>query len=512
MKTPRVHKKLLSVLGRRPKHTTPRKPEMDVALADGLTGSRFLHGALVAAVEAFPQTFAPNTVASDAKAFRADLVQASARFEALRIESPERFAIAKFLAEWAADRMVFRDEAGTTPLADFLAAAGDDGATLREVSRGERPDPAGWMAVPFQAGVFRGAEVAKLAEKLYRAHEMSTDAHEALKRAAAKGEAGFPLKGARFAILGAGAELAPTALLLEGGADVLWIDRAEPEPWLQASFGSRPVAGRLFVSEGGACLLSKPREALAAIRAFYDTGDKTPVHLGLFAYAPGSGRELRLTGAMDQIVRALEPASVASISMYVSPTTPGEVTAEDQAISERRLTHPPLWQRSLLAVGGLGGPPFSKGPRGDKAVAHAVVMLQGPTYLAAQYLSKMMAAEALAHEAAGSDSSRSGLRVSANVAGITNTRSLEHPLFQAAFVGAPSLGVHIFKSETTRTLSAILMLEDIFGVEAPALDVMARRQIHGGVYTHPFLFERTIRVGAVIGLSKKPKLILKMKR
>jgi hypothetical protein len=48
---------------------------------------------------------------------------------------------------------------------------------------------------------------------------------------------------------------------------------------------------------------------------------------------------------------------------------------------------------------------------------------------------------------------REPVTLSTNVAGITRTRSMAHPIFQAAFADAPSFGVRIFDPETTRALS-----------------------------------------------------------
>src|SRR5690606_38301866 len=53
------------------------------------------------------------------------------------------------------------------------------------------------------------------------------------------------LRGEQFALLGAGAELAPTQLLLASGAEVLWVDVRDPVENLSRS------AGTLRYSPGG---------------------------------------------------------------------------------------------------------------------------------------------------------------------------------------------------------------------------------------------------------------------
>jgi hypothetical protein len=113
------------------------------------------------------------------------------------------------------------------------------------------------------------------------------------------------------------------------------------------------------------------------------------------------------------------------------------------------------------------------------------------------------------------------IAVSANVAGITRTRSLSHPLFDAAFLGADKFGVRIFDPATTRALSGLLMLHDLLNPNAPGaagrhVDApqdkatgLLSQQIHGGIYTLPFVLEGVIRAAAVAGLASQPSLLLK---
>jgi hypothetical protein len=117
------------------------------------------------------------------------------------------------------------------------------------------------------------------------------------------------------------------------------------------------------------------------------------------------------------------------------------------------------------------------------------------------------------------DESARPITVSANVAGITRTRSLSHPLFELAFSGADKFGVRIFEPETTRALNGLLMLHDLLNPEAPgaaAAPVASSRdkaaallsqQIHGGIYTLPWVLEGVIRAAAVLGLSSRPSLL-----
>ncbi|MFZ5439576.1 MAG: hypothetical protein ACOZQL_06190, partial [Myxococcota bacterium] len=138
-------------------------------------------------------------------------------------------------------------------------------------------------------------------------------------------------------------------------------------------------------------------------------------------------------------------------------------------------------------------------------------------YQAAQYLTKIISGEVLATSGLGGQP----ITLSANVAGITNTRSLSHPLFQAGFEGAPLFGVRIFEPTTTRALAGLLMLHDLLNPDAPGAAARPFRseleraravrseQLHGGVYDLPWQFESAVRSAAVIGLGKRPGLLFK---
>ena len=153
---------------------------------------------------------------------------------------------------------------------------------------------------------------------------------------------------------------------------------------------------------------------------------------------------------------------------------------------------------------------------GATTVSRSVVSLQGAAYQAAQYLAKMMTAEALLADGIAGQA----VSISANVAGITATRSLLHPLFQAGFLGAPRFGIEIYEPATTRAISGLLMLHDVLDPQAPGAAArshepllpraksVAAQSIHGGTRSLPWGLEATIRVGALIGLGKRPKLLV----
>lgn len=443
------------------------------------TGSGLLHRLLTEVAGEFPDLAAAKLPPS-AGVFKRTYGDAMARFEAARVASPHRIDIARALTERTARAMAV-PAPSTTPDADL------------EVTRGAA-SPGLRIEVPFEGRVHRGAEVLALIDRLHDDHHLTSAARAGLRWIVSlvQERGALDLRGHKFAVLGAAAELSPAPLLLQAGASVLWIDPKRPEA---------PVAGTLTYAPGACDLLGDPQRVIRAIRRFAD-GER--VHLGMFAYAPGKGRELRLAEAMNAIAVELGRDVVRSLSSFVSPTSPGELQPEDAAVVETRRARPKAWQRALSFVGVLKGPGHYG--HGAHAAARAVISLQGANYQAAQYVSKMLRAEVFAHD---------GFRVSANVAGISRTRSLQHPLFQAAFEGAPAFGVRIFDADTTRALATLLMLHDLLRPTVTTGTALTRAhdvhsaQIHGGVYTLPWQFEAAVRAAAVLGAARRPSLVLR---
>jgi hypothetical protein len=465
-----------------------------VQLPADTTASGLLHRLLVAARDRF-ESLAVVDVPEDPRVFRRTFGNVLPLFEAARAAAADRSAIARRMTLEAAGELVYcRDDGSDVPLAEHLAGAA---APLPvEVVEGTSNGRLG-VCIPLDDGDHRGDEADEVVSGLADAHHMTRPAAEAIRWAIRRGADGLDLSGMRFAVLGAAAELAPTRLLLRAGADVLWIDIKPPD--LRAD----TFSGRLHVPTGGADLLTQPAEIVATIEAF---AGQDPVHIGMFAYAAGEGREWRLESAMNAIARALPRDAVASVGIYVSPTSAAVVDPLDVAFGERRREQAPRWQRALGRAGALG-PPVAE--HREVAVSRAIVPIQGASYQAAQYIAKSLVAEAFA-------TSKRVPVVSANVAGITNTGSMGLPVFQAAFLGAAVFGVRIFRSESTRWLSGLLLLHDILNDDArPAPDdpaALFTRQIHGGVHAMAWSLDDAIKFASVYGFARRPRLLLELLR
>jgi hypothetical protein len=485
-----------------------------VVLPTGHTGSSLFHALLTQAAAEYPGALAAVELPPRSGAFKRDYGEILARFEAARVVAPERVDIARYLVRKSQAELEFAQPEGRIPLGEYLADAVDSPAlTTVELGAadGFRPE------LRFEGQTYRGRALSALADRLVEQHHMTFAARDAIhwiiEHIESLGGA-LDLRGQNFVVLGAGAELAATRMLLAAGARVLYIDVAEPADLLSNTAG---LSGTLVHPNGGGNLLEQPREVTAAIRAF--AGEHGPVHLGMFAYASGSSQEWRLGAAMNAIATGLPPDLLRSVTLLVSPTTAASLQPESLEAARAGLRNGSRWKSALWRTGLLGAPGHLAAH--GVAIARATVSIQGLSYQAAQYISKLLAAETFAVYGSDLDgTTRRPLTVSANVAGITRTRSLAHPLFQAAFIGAPHFGVRIFDPAETRSLSGLLILHDLLNPNAPGaagvqpMDVRKKasallsQQVHGGIYSLPYVLEHAIRIAALIGMGRKPSLLL----
>ena len=204
--------------------------ERGVVLPEGHTGSSLFHKVLAEAVASYGDVLAAARFPQTPGAFKREYGAALARFEAERAASPRREEIARFILRRTQEALMFSSDAGSVPLADHMAQAAPAPA-LESRTLGAAP---GLRAeVPLDGKVYRGREVIELAERLGQERHLTQPVIAALRFIVelieTRGGA-LDLRGERFAILGAGAELAPTRMLLQAGARVLWSMSPSPKP------------------------------------------------------------------------------------------------------------------------------------------------------------------------------------------------------------------------------------------------------------------------------------------
>lgn len=467
-----------------------------VELASGSSATAHLHRVLRSAADAFPDAFAAVELPTDSAGFKKDFPELLPEFEAARLGSDRRTEIAETMLAAARAAMVVNP--GEVPLTDAVAAPADPFAVTTAVLPGT---PGLVPEVPIDAQRLDGLHLLDAVHALVDRGSAARPVADAVTWLVDRaGADGIDLSGRRIVMFGAGAELAPTRLWLAGGAEVLWIDVAEPSAELLAD---EQLAGTLHWVPGGADLLAEPGRVRATIEQFAN-GEQ--VDVGLYAYAPGRAREWRLTATMNAIVDCLGADTVRSVAMLVSPTTCGALSADELDAEQRRRDGRPRWQSALAAAHLLGSGAGHAGD-GPSAVNRGIVGIQGTSYQAAQYVGKLLAAEVWAIR-------RPAFAVSANTAGVSLTESLHHPVFDVAFAGAASFDIETFAPATTAALNGLLTLHDRLDpavAERPLSELFATR-VHGGIYCLPYPIDPALRVAAAIGAAKDPRRLVKLVR
>ena len=499
------------------------EPENErVDLPGGTSASQLLHDILRAAVDQFPDELTAAELPDNPATFRAEYATCLPRFEAARVATPQRTAIARYLAAESRRRFVWMVGEEVTPLTEAMAEP-QPPLELETITFSEM---GGWIPqLPAGNGtaVADGATgdaiadyTAGLVGRSSATAGVATSVSWLLSDGVGPGGM-LDFSARRIAVLGGAAELAPATHWLAAGAHVLWIDVASPPAQLRRS----AAGGRLSWAPGGVDLLTQPRRVAATIAEFAAAG---PVDIGLYAYAPGKAREWRLTAAMNAIVDALPAEAIATVTLLVSPTTPGQITSQELQVEEQQRRDRPTWQNTLDRLGFLGSG-SGHVTVGDGAVSRSVVSIQGSGYQAAQYLEKMMTAETWATWGPALATAPQPRHVSANVAGVSLTRSLQHPVFDAAFGGATAFQVETFAPGVTRSLNAMLTARDwldptaagnpaaSFSTQAErALELLTSARVHGGLYVLPYPADPALKVSAAIGAARHPSRIPAMVR
>ena len=319
-----------------------------VIISGGQSASSMMHELLGSAVDAHPAAFKGFQL-PNAKAFRSSYQNHLPVFEQYRLSADERIQIAGTLASGLQGKLVVADESSEVSLSDHLAVP-----SVKPVLSMAKATPfSPWTpSLPYGGRHWQGSDVEVLIDDLLARHWLSGEAARSMRAVASSSiGAGVDLRGHRIAVIGASAEMAPTAYWLKAGADVLWIDKvAPPLDWQTGHF-----PGRLYWPTQPIDLLTEPESALAALMAFADSG---PMHLGLYAYAPGAMREVLLTGVMNAIVDALPAEAVQTVSMLLSPTTPTALESDDQVASQDWWSKRPAWVSGLRALGQLRPPRY----------------------------------------------------------------------------------------------------------------------------------------------------------
>jgi len=336
------------------------------------------------------------------------------------------------------------------------------------------------------------------------------------------------LRDLHIAVLGAGAELAPTRSLLRWGAHVHAVDLPSQAVWSRLIAITRSTAGTLHVPvrhgrdgqppftlgmhvhpeeddvvAGGAgvdLLTDAPEIAqwLGAVDA--------PLTVGCYAYADG-GLHAQLSVASDAIVETLlTQRDDITFAALATPTDAFMVPMAAVGESRRRWESRGLGQllQNPLRIAGQFEPNYPETYRDihgrDFGINDSLVVQQGPNYALAKRLQHWRAFQCL----------RTGRPVSLNIAPATRTQSVvRNRLLAAAYAGAGRFGVEVFEPATSTTLMAALLVHDLRNPRAlgqpgvapvQPLDLLTQKAVHGGLWRAAYSPRSVLGIAAVLGI------------
>jgi hypothetical protein len=363
------------------------------------------------------------------------------------------------IAQAGLDRMHAAFEfthAGTTiPLADAVSAEPGRGLTTRTI-QGEGKRPVG-LAVPYHGVQRHGDDLLRVASDWRQRGIVEPPVVAALERLTTHPE-WLDASDLCVAVLGAGAEMAPTEPLLRWGADVVAVDLPRAGVWRHLEDIAARGAGRLHIPvDDGTTLGADLITDAPRIRAWLQRFER-PLLLGNYAYADGA-TFARLSVAADAVCRALQQRNGVSVVCLATPTdafaVPWSVVHETR---ERAGRWPAMLARGIsrVSLGRLLVPRYRTTVRADNGeelgIADSLVLQQGPNYALAKRVQRW---RAIATHA-------SGAFAAIHVAPPTRTRSvLKNRVLAAAYAGVPMFGIETFEPATSRTLMAALLIHDL---------------------------------------------------
>jgi hypothetical protein len=324
-----------------------------------------------------------------------------------------------------------------------------------------------------------------------------------------------------FVVLGAGAEMGPFGPLCRWGATIAAIDLPRPAVWERLLTTARSGAGRVLVplrqgpvgdaADGDVLVRAAGVDLLVDLPAAagWVAALSGPLTVGGYAYADGAAH-VRVNLAIDALTRHVlaERGDDVSLAALLTPTDVYAVTEDVVSASREQLARVGALRR--LARRASGGRAFApnypelvtSGAGTSYGIADALVLQQGPNYALAKRLQQWRLRVARAD----------GLRVSANVAPATRTRSVtSNRVLAAAYAGAPRFEVEVFEPDTANALMAALLIRDLrdpAAAGAPTtslahpVELFVESAVHGGLWRNAFQPRSVLPLAAVLGLPR----------
>jgi hypothetical protein len=384
-----------------------------------------------------------------------------------------------------------------------LVAAGGHGAHPRH------------LVVPYRGEELSGDALVRQVERWRRDGVVEPGCAAALE-AVVRSPEWLELGDTEVLVLGAGAEMAPTELLLAWGTRVVAVDVGAPGLWsrllAQAEVGTgrlevpaRPsAAGASLAERAGVDLLADLPELLALLRP-----RAGGLLMSQYLYADG-GQHVLVNGAADALAARLLAAGARGVATLATPTdvfaVPEDAVEASRAALARSGAGPALARR--LTGGRVFDPAYPRlVTRGDGrrvGLVDAYVVQQGPNYALAKAVQRWRATVARAE----------GARASLTVAPMTLTRSVvKRRLMATGYEGTARFGVEVFAPETSRALTAALLVHDLRAPGAAAdpatalghpEDLPAATAAHGGLWRMPYATRSVLPLAVLAGAVRRP--------
>jgi len=336
------------------------------------------------------------------------------------------------------------------------------------------------------------------------------------------------LSGTDIAVLGAGAEMAPTRSLLRWGARIHALDLPRPEIWQRLIDIARNTSGSIripislgasgampFVTGGtvhreddhvvaassGVDLLEQPGAIANWLNEI-----PNPFVLGNYTYADGPTHAM-LSMSVDAIFKKLDAQRKdVTLAFLATPTDVFMVPMSCVNESRKRWDargisgffqtplrafgqFEPNYPRTYLTQTGL-----------EVGLNDSLVPQQGPNYLLAKRIQRWRALAARAN----------GVPVSLNLAPATRTQSVvKNRALAAAYAGAGRFGVEVFEPATSTALMAALLVHDLRNPLSAAnpsttlanpMDLFVVGANHGGLWRTAYAPRSVLGVAAVLGM------------
>ena len=395
------------------------------------------------------------------------------------------------------------ERAGSTAaLDDDFSTPGHSFETATIAGRGERWTEA---VVPYRGRDLKGVELEGQLEAWVADGKIDPSAAHAIRRVIQNPE-WLDLSGRTIALLGAASEMGPLEWLSRWGGHVVAIDLPGENIWrrvrdlVEAGSGRASVPLRADVAgdptrRAGIDLIREAPEAAAWLRDF------GRVVLGNYTYADGA-MFVRVAVAADAVATHL--AAEGNLDTYVYLASPTEVYAVPRQVVDRARAQRGRISAAPRAVTGgrLFAPSYAE-VVSDRGIYDCLVPQQGPNYALAKTLQRWRAL----------DLRERGIPVSATVAPATRTRSVtKNRVLAAAYAGARPFGVEVFEPATSRALTALQLVRDLFDPESGArpdvalehpFDLFAEGALHGGLWTMPYEPRSVLPLAVLLGLPRR---------